>query len=406
MEDAKTVCEPQVLHQIVRWKRTLGVYLAPFLHGKRYTSFGRHFTKVDKLKEIVDRLKWYVQDGDTIVDFSCGSNDFSFLMKEMLHKMGKRCSFRNYDLIAPKIMGLNPPFGVHASLANKFIDKALTFNPKLLILIVPKETRRLDRKNPPYDIIWEDDELLSGKSFYLPGSVDVNDHHLEQSNLSTPPLYLWSRPDWTAKHKAIAEKCGHIRNEPEMFGERRGERVVSNYLMEENHDCYRDFSRVIHYNGDLSTKLDDIPEYFDGTHTDGTHEQKDNTPSGYHELGHRQSLENLWDTKMVQNETSQMGKMYVENNYDGTNLFENNPQGDTRPPSELYPRENRFQGIWPTHYASRPEHAAALVPNAAGTAYMQQQEMNEGAFPMPYQWPRGPNYYYNSGSFYPSGPGF
>lgn len=41
-----------------------------------------------------------------------------------------------------QIMGLNPPFGVKASLANKFIDKALSFNPKLLILIVPKETQR------------------------------------------------------------------------------------------------------------------------------------------------------------------------------------------------------------------------------------------------------------------------
>lgn len=40
-------------------------------------------------------------------------------------------------------MGLNPPFGVKASLANKFIDKALEFKPKLLILIVPKETERL-----------------------------------------------------------------------------------------------------------------------------------------------------------------------------------------------------------------------------------------------------------------------
>lgn len=39
-------------------------------------------------------------------------------------------------------MGLNPPFGVKASLANKFIDKALTFKPKLVILIVPKETKR------------------------------------------------------------------------------------------------------------------------------------------------------------------------------------------------------------------------------------------------------------------------
>ena len=39
-------------------------------------------------------------------------------------------------------MGLNPPFGYKASLANQFINKALQFRPKLLILIVPPETHR------------------------------------------------------------------------------------------------------------------------------------------------------------------------------------------------------------------------------------------------------------------------
>lgn len=33
-------------------QRKLGIYLSPFLHGKRYTSFGRHFTKQEKLKEV------------------------------------------------------------------------------------------------------------------------------------------------------------------------------------------------------------------------------------------------------------------------------------------------------------------------------------------------------------------
>lgn len=33
-------------------QKKLGSYLAPFLNGMRYTSFGRHFTKVDKLKEV------------------------------------------------------------------------------------------------------------------------------------------------------------------------------------------------------------------------------------------------------------------------------------------------------------------------------------------------------------------
>ncbi|XP_022877659.1 protein ENHANCED DOWNY MILDEW 2-like [Olea europaea var. sylvestris] len=232
--DAKSVCGTDLLYQVMKWKNKLKVYLSPFLYGMRYTSYGRHFTKLNKLKEIVDILHWYVKDGDMIVDFCCGSNDFSCLMKKKLDEMGKSCSYRNYDIVQTKnnfnfekrdwmevqpnelppgsnlIMGLNPPFGVHASLANKFISKALEFKPKLLILIVPQETQRLDRKDFPYDLIWENDQMLAGKSFYLPGSVDVNDKQMEDWNLNAPPLYLWSRPDWTPKHKDIAQQQGHL----------------------------------------------------------------------------------------------------------------------------------------------------------------------------------------------------
>ncbi|KAL0443318.1 UNVERIFIED_CONTAM: protein ENHANCED DOWNY MILDEW 2 [Sesamum latifolium] len=234
VQDAKAVCGNDLLVQLLRWKEKLKVYLAPFLYGMRYTSFGRHFTKMDKLKEVVDVLHWYVQDGDMLVDFACGSNDFSCLMKEKLDEMGKRCSFKNFDTFRPKndfsferrdwtgvkrdelpdgsqlIIGLNPPFGVNAALANKFINKALEFRPKLLILIVPRETQRLDEKGSPYDLIWEDDQMFVGKAFYLPGSVDVNDKQIEDWNVNAPVLYLWSCPDWTPKHKAIAEQHGHL----------------------------------------------------------------------------------------------------------------------------------------------------------------------------------------------------
>ncbi|KAI6679019.1 hypothetical protein NL676_039815 [Syzygium grande] len=108
------------------------------------------------------------------------------------------------------IMWLNPPFGVRAALVNKFIDKALEFKPKLLILIVPSETERLDEKMFWYDLVWEDDRFLSGKSFYLPGSIDMEDKQIEQWNNKPPLLYLWSRRDWTAKHRTIAQKQGHL----------------------------------------------------------------------------------------------------------------------------------------------------------------------------------------------------
>ncbi|KAI4308435.1 hypothetical protein L6164_031512 [Bauhinia variegata] len=268
IEDAKAICAPEIVNQIYFWQKKLKVYLATFIHGKRYTSFGRHFTNIDKLKEVVDRLHWYVKNGDTVVDFCCGSNDFSCLMKAKLEQMGKVCSFKNYDLFQAKndfgfekgdwmtvkveelpngsqlIMGLNPPFGINGYLANKFIEKALEFKPKLLILIVPKETKRLDRKKGGYDLIWEDAEILSGKSFYLPGSIDVHNKQLEDWNLQPPPLSLWSRPDWTLHHMEIALNQGHVRNA---------------MLFDDKFECYQQFY-YLDAPVDLSCIFDGVPE--------------------------------------------------------------------------------------------------------------------------------------------------
>jgi len=38
-----------------------------------------------------------------IVDFCCGANDFSILMKKKLEENGKKCSYRNYDLLPTKV---------------------------------------------------------------------------------------------------------------------------------------------------------------------------------------------------------------------------------------------------------------------------------------------------------------
>ena len=43
----------------------------------------------------------------------------------------------------------------------------------------------------------------------MPGIEDVNDQSVEGWNKSAPPLYLWSRPDWTKKHKKVAEEHNH-----------------------------------------------------------------------------------------------------------------------------------------------------------------------------------------------------
>ncbi|KAL9241277.1 hypothetical protein vseg_015407 [Gypsophila vaccaria] len=284
VEDAKAVCSVDMLRKIPVWKNKLKLYITPFIHGMHYSSYGRHFTKKEKLHEIVDRLHHYVQDGDMIVDFCCGSNDFSCLMKEKLDRAGKKkCSFKNFDLFPTKndfnfeqkdwftvdprdlppgsqlVMGLNPPFGYKATLANKFINKALQFKPKLLILIVPPETQRLDRMNCKnrhhlrYDLIWEDSRLLSGQSFYFPGAFDESEQQISQWNNITPPLYLWSHPDWTRKHREIANRYCHsvpCDNLPNC------QTLPVKHLPEEHKDVHRDFVNVY---GNLPNVVDDIP---------------------------------------------------------------------------------------------------------------------------------------------------
>ncbi|XP_074285120.1 protein ENHANCED DOWNY MILDEW 2-like [Silene latifolia] len=275
---AKAVCDVDMLRQLPIWKNKLKIYLAPFMHGMHYSSFGRHFTKTEKLREIVDRLHNYVKDGDMIVDFCCGANEFSCLMKEKLDAEGKKkCSFKNYDLFPTRndfnfeqknwydvdprdlprgsqlVMGLNPPFGYKASLANKFINKALQFKPKLLILIVPPETQRLDRRNNKhlrYDLLWEDHNLLAGESFYLPGAFGAVDKQISQWNNTTPPLYLWSHPDWTRKHKEIANRCGHSFSRDKL-PERRP--PSPKHFPEEQQDAHGDFNTNTYL-------VDDIPE--------------------------------------------------------------------------------------------------------------------------------------------------
>ncbi|KAK7276900.1 hypothetical protein RIF29_18048 [Crotalaria pallida] len=241
IQDVETVCNPDVVKQIFKWKDKLKVYLAPVLYGNRHTSYGRHITHVKKLEGIVDKLHWYVQNGDTIVDFCCGANEFSILMKKKLEESGKKCSYKNYDKLPTKndfsfemrdwlavhpnelptgsqlIMGLRPPFGVKTTFGNKFIDKALEFKPKLLILIAPIETERLAKKLSSYDIVWEDENFLSDMSFYLPGSVDVNDKQKEQWYAKPHVLSLWSRRDWTTRHKVIAREQSHLSSQPEVI---------------------------------------------------------------------------------------------------------------------------------------------------------------------------------------------
>lgn len=83
----------------------------------------------------------------------------------------------------------------------------------------------------------------------------MHDKQLEDWNLKPPPLCLWSRRDWTLWHKEIAIQHSHIfQQRLHVVGDN-----VRNYLMEEDYDCYQDYSYLNPY-GDFSCMLDGVPE--------------------------------------------------------------------------------------------------------------------------------------------------
>ncbi|KAL2495853.1 protein ENHANCED DOWNY MILDEW 2-like [Forsythia ovata] len=60
---------------------------------------------------------------------------------------------------------------------------------------------------------------------------------MEDWNLNAPPLYLWSHPDWTPKHKDIAQHHGHLskdRKKLSLFQESRPEIHVSDAAGDRN----------------------------------------------------------------------------------------------------------------------------------------------------------------------------
>lgn len=89
----------------------------------------------------------------------------------------------------------------------------------------------------------------------------MHDQQIEQWNLDTPPLYLWSRSDWTGRHKQVAVECSHLIENQEMeWSEGIRASSVSNYLMEENQDCYGDFSSIAAGYNDINNILEELPE--------------------------------------------------------------------------------------------------------------------------------------------------
>lgn len=111
------------------------------------------FTPLDTIKKIAQHVVKFKTD-ETIVDFSCGDNQFATELKNLdknistlsfdidprckLSKTVKKQDWLTVTSVPiPCIFGLNPPYGWQGSLAKKFIIHATNFNPTYMFLVIP-----------------------------------------------------------------------------------------------------------------------------------------------------------------------------------------------------------------------------------------------------------------------------
>lgn len=134
---------------------------------------------------------------------------------------------------------------------------------------------------------------------------------MEQWNTRPPVLYLWSHPDWSAEHKAIAEKYGHIFRQEEPT-----EHIPSNTIIPEcptgNHDDYVDNSMLI--SDDLPLQTDNIEGIIDWAFRTEGHDERPLVGSGdgrsceNYDLGKNQCSEKSGNQPKEKSGKQQRGK--------------------------------------------------------------------------------------------------
>jgi len=77
-----------------RYLEGMRLYLCPLQHGDNYTSYGRHFTDDSIVKEISFMILGLMEDGDLVVDMSCGQNTFVPKVKELCRNRSIKVSFQ------------------------------------------------------------------------------------------------------------------------------------------------------------------------------------------------------------------------------------------------------------------------------------------------------------------------
>ncbi|MCO5570439.1 hypothetical protein L7F22_024161 [Adiantum nelumboides] len=178
---------------------------------------------------VAERINYYAHDGDTIVEICGQAVDYLSLLKERLTNMGKLCNYKRFMIDQPQrqdlkdwmnkealptgsklLVCLSLSFALWGEQSNKILDCALELKPKLIVLIAPLFSRRLD-EHSTYNLIWSDDELLQNEILWPWGAMEVPSIVLDKKKGMSPTIFLWSRTDWATKHRQIASRFGHFK---------------------------------------------------------------------------------------------------------------------------------------------------------------------------------------------------
>lgn len=217
MEDAQSFCSVESLRNISGNEVALRDY-----------GVSQFFPAVNKQREVAERINYYAHDGDTVVEICSQAVDYLSLLKERVTNMGKLCNYKRFMVDQSQrqdvkdwmnkeglptgsklLICLSLSFALWGEQSNKILDYALELKPKLIVLIAPLFSRRLDEQST-YNLIWADTELLQSEILWPWGLFEVPSNDLDKRKGVSPGIYLWSRTDWATKHRQIASRFGHL----------------------------------------------------------------------------------------------------------------------------------------------------------------------------------------------------
>ncbi|KAK8790975.1 hypothetical protein WA158_005606 [Blastocystis sp. Blastoise] len=178
-----------------------------------YSSYGRFFTERQVLDEIRKDIQPYLKTTDLYIDMCSGNGDFPPLLGIPYFSFDIYCPRTNNALSVFRmknwfdvktlpsgcIIGLNPPFGAGSNNARQFLERAASFNPRLLIMIVPENLENLFNKTK-FQLVSKNPQICQNHSFHIPGSsannMNMNDYNFYTPHYidtqTNPCLFIWA----------------------------------------------------------------------------------------------------------------------------------------------------------------------------------------------------------------------